>query len=145
MAIYGISFPVRTFHEIILHPNISSVLTVTLYWVAISLLDNCCLLSTWPWWHFTGQIYVNARGYKAHVCDLLGTKGPTKRWVVTEHVCPHSGPFAAAKKRQVRLDIPNRWKDGRRVWPWKLSDDSTNNSYCCKLSWSDPLPSSIDN
>ena len=36
--------PVRMFHGIVLHPNISSVEGVTLYWVTSSFLHNCCLL-----------------------------------------------------------------------------------------------------
>ena len=44
MAIQGMSFLVRMFHEIILHPHIYFVLSVTLYCVIISLLHNCCLL-----------------------------------------------------------------------------------------------------
>ena len=46
MVIYGMSFPVRMFYWIILHPSISSVWSVTLYWVTIYLLHNCCLLTT---------------------------------------------------------------------------------------------------
>ena len=38
------SFLVRMFHVIILHPHICSVLSITLYRVTISLLHNCCLL-----------------------------------------------------------------------------------------------------
>ena len=44
MAIQGMLFLVRMFHQIILHPHIYSVLNVTLYCVTISLLYNCCLL-----------------------------------------------------------------------------------------------------
>ena len=42
MAIQGISFLVRMFHEIIFHPLIFSVLCVTLYCVTISWLHKLC-------------------------------------------------------------------------------------------------------
>ena len=44
--LHGMSFLVRMFHAIILHPHIYSDLSVTLYCLTISLLHNCCLLTT---------------------------------------------------------------------------------------------------
>ena len=41
MAIYDVSFLVRMFHKIILHPNIYSDLSVPLYWVTTSVSLLC--------------------------------------------------------------------------------------------------------